>query len=253
MTSSSNINIKNYTWDCDGQLIGVDAQEPWSFRYDDIGNMLSLSYRGNIIPMEYNEMDRITRFGESLYKYDDRGQIVQNAREEKFHYSTQGLLIRATKKGRFDIRYFYDHMNRLVVRRDNLNNVTQFFYNNQNRPYEVSQIYSPRDNKLMSLLYDDRGHLIYVQTFNQQFYIASDQSGTPVMVFNEIGQGIREMMRSPFGHIVYDSNPYLYLPIDFCGGILDPVSGNLKCFKIDLCFLLSFKFQKTGNNVSSHA
>ncbi|CAG9802441.1 unnamed protein product [Chironomus riparius] len=218
-------NIKNYTYDCDGQLIGVDAQEPWGFRYDDNGNMLALSYRGNNIPMEYNTMDRITKFGENFYKYDDQGHIVQNAREEKFHYSTQGLLIRATKKGRFDVRYFYDHMNRLVVRKDNVNNVTQFFYNNQERPYEISQIYSPRDNKLMSLYYDDRGHLIFVQTFRNKYYIATDQCGTPVMVFNQYGEGIREMMRSPFGHIVYDSNPYLYLPIDFCGGILDPATS----------------------------
>jgi YD repeat-containing protein len=219
-------NIKNYTYDCDGQLIGVDAQEPWAFRYDDNGNMLALSYRGNNIPMEYNSMDRITKFGENFYKYDDRGYIVQNAREEKFHYSTQGLLIRATKKGRFDVRYFYDHLSRLVVRKDNVNNVTQFFYNNKDRPFEVSQIYSPRDNKLMSFYYDDRGHLIYVQTFRNKYYIATDQCGTPVMVFNQYGEGIREMMRSPFGHIVYDSNPYLYLPIDFCGGILDPVRFN---------------------------
>lgn len=38
-------NVKNYTWDCDGQLSGVEAQEPWGFRYDDNGNMLSLTYR----------------------------------------------------------------------------------------------------------------------------------------------------------------------------------------------------------------
>lgn len=42
-------NIKNYTWDCDGQLLGVEAQEPWGFRYDDNGNMLSLTYRYVII------------------------------------------------------------------------------------------------------------------------------------------------------------------------------------------------------------
>lgn len=41
-------NMKNYTWDCDGQLIGVEAQEPWGFRYDDNGNMLSLTYRFEI-------------------------------------------------------------------------------------------------------------------------------------------------------------------------------------------------------------
>ncbi|XP_074032255.1 teneurin-a transmembrane protein isoform X2 [Leptinotarsa decemlineata] len=218
-------NVKNYTWDCDGQLLGVEAQEPWGFRYDDNGNMLSLTYRGNTIPMEYNVMNRIIKFGEGQYKYDSRGLVIQNAREEKFHYNAKGLLVRATKRGRFDVRYFYDHMDRLSARKDNFGNVTQFFYNNQQRPGEVSQIYSPRDGKLMSLVYDKRGHLVYAQVYRHKYYIATDQCGTPIMIFNQYGEGIREIMRSPYGHIVYDSNPYLYLPIDFCGGILDQVTS----------------------------
>ncbi|XP_057656218.1 teneurin-a isoform X3 [Diorhabda carinulata] len=218
-------NVKNYTWDCDGQLLGVEAQEPWGFRYDDNGNMLSLTYRGNTIPMEYNPMDRIIKFGEGQYKYDNRGLVVQNAREEKFHFNSKGLLVRATKRGRFDVRYYYDHMDRLSARKDNFGNVTQFFYNNILRPREVSQIYSPRDGKLMSLIYDNRGHLIYSQVYRHKYYVATDQCGTPVMIFNQYGEGIREIMRSPYGHIVYDSNPYLYLPIDFCGGILDQVTS----------------------------
>lgn len=44
-------NIKNYTWDCDGQLLGVEAQEPWGFRYDDNGNMLSLTYRFKVFQL----------------------------------------------------------------------------------------------------------------------------------------------------------------------------------------------------------
>lgn len=51
----------------------------------------------------------------------------------------------------------------MATRKDNFGNVTQFFYNNQEKPHEVSQIYSPRDGKLMTLVYDDRGHLIYAQ------------------------------------------------------------------------------------------
>lgn len=58
---------------------------------------------------------------------------------------------------------FLIFINRLTTRKDNFGNVTQFFYTNQERLYEVSQIYSPRDGKLMTLTYDDRGHLIYAQ------------------------------------------------------------------------------------------
>lgn len=59
--------------------------------------------------------------------------------------------------------------------------------------------------------------------YRHKYYVATDQCGTPVMIFNQYGEGIREIMRSPYGHIVYDSNPYLYLPVDFCGGLLDQV------------------------------
>lgn len=65
--------------------------------------------------MEYNAMDRIIKFGEGVYKYDSRGLVVQNAREERFHYNAKGLLVRATKRGRFDVRYYYDHMDRFEL------------------------------------------------------------------------------------------------------------------------------------------
>lgn len=92
--------------------------------------------------------------------------------------------------------------------------------------FQVTHIYSPRDGRLMTLLYDDRSHLIFAQIFPQKYYIATDLCGTPMMVFNQYREVVREIVRSPFGHIVYDSNPYLYLPIDFCGGLLDQVRAS---------------------------
>lgn len=59
------------------------------------------------------------------------------------------------------------------------------------------------------------------QVYRNKYYIATDECGTPVMVFNQYGEVVREMMRSPYGHIMYDSNPYLYLPVDYCGGLLE--------------------------------
>ena len=45
--------------------------------------------------------------------------------------------MRATRRGRFDVRYYYDHLDRLATRKDNYGNVTQFFYTNHQRPNEV--------------------------------------------------------------------------------------------------------------------
>lgn len=50
-------------------------------------------FRGNMIPMEHSVMDRIEKFGEGLYRYNNRGLVVQNAREEKFQYNSKGLLV----------------------------------------------------------------------------------------------------------------------------------------------------------------
>lgn len=76
----------------------------------------------------------------------------------------------------------------------------------------------------MTLVYNEGGNLIFAQILRHKYYVATDQCGTPMMIFNQYGEVVREIVRSPFGHIVYDSNPYLYLPIDFCGGLLDQVS-----------------------------
>ncbi|KAK8385757.1 hypothetical protein O3P69_016491 [Scylla paramamosain] len=214
-------NTRNYTYDADGQLISVEAKEPWSFSYDTNGNMLSLTYSTNTIPMKYDSQDRIVKFGEGVYRYDSRGAIVQNAREVTYHYNARGLLVRAAKSGRFNIRYLYDHEDRLVARKDNFGNVTQFLYTDQRHPDQVTHIYSPRDGNLITLVYDDRGHIIFAQVYRKKYYIATDECGTPVMVFNQYGEVVREMMRSPYGHIMYDSNPYLYLPVDYCGGLLE--------------------------------
>lgn len=81
--------------------------------YVRLGNVFRF-LSGNTIPMEYNAMDRIIKFGEGQYKYDSRGLVIQNAREEKFHYNAKGLLVRATKRGRFDVKYYYDHLDRYV-------------------------------------------------------------------------------------------------------------------------------------------
>ncbi|CAL4070306.1 unnamed protein product [Meganyctiphanes norvegica] len=215
-------NTKEYTYDEDGQLISVgSAKEPWSFSYDKNGNMLSLTYSSNTIPMKYDSQDRIVKFGEGEYRYDNRGAIVQNAREVTYQYNARGLLIRASKSGRFNIRYFYDHEDKLIARKDNFGNITQFLYTDQRHPDQVTHIYSPRDGNLITLIYDDRGHIIFAQVYRNKYYIATDECGTPVMIFNKYGEVVREMMRSPYGHIMYDSNPYIYLPVDYCGGLFE--------------------------------
>jgi len=220
--------VRNFTYDGDGQLIEVDAAEAWKFQYDANGNLEKLTYRGTSIDLEHNAQDRIVKFGDGHYKFDMAGRVVQNAREEFFTYNSLGHLKRAWKKGRFDVEYFYDHEGRLMARKDNHGNTTQFLYTDLNHPNLVTHIYSPRENRVLHLVYDEEERLISFQVNrNQKFYVATDLCGTPILIFNPYGQIVREISRSPYGHIVYDTDANLYLPIDFCGGLRDSVSNGI--------------------------
>ena len=99
----SYVNVKNFTYDADGQLVAVEAPESWRFSYDSHSNLAKLTYRGNSIPMQHNGFDRLIKFGEGAYQYDDAGNVIQNAREERFQWSASGLLVSAQKKGVFEV------------------------------------------------------------------------------------------------------------------------------------------------------
>ena len=60
--------------------------------------------------------------------------------------------MRATRRGRFDVRYYYDHLDRLATRKDNYGNVTQFFYTNHQRPNEVCPKMRTSEGSTFSIL-----------------------------------------------------------------------------------------------------
>lgn len=55
-----------------------------------------------------------------------------------------------------------------------------------------------------------------------RFYVAADQNGSPLALFDTNGNIIKEIRRTPFGRVTRDSNPDFFLPIDYQGGIPDP-------------------------------
>jgi hypothetical protein len=56
-------------------------------------------FRGNTISMAYSNLDRIEKFGDGIYLYNSNGLVVQNAREENFHYNAKGLLVSIIIRG----------------------------------------------------------------------------------------------------------------------------------------------------------
>jgi len=220
---------KKYSYDDAGQLVEVQENTfLWKYEYDRNGNMKNLVFGKTVHAFEYNAWDQLVRYNTAELSYDGKGKLVKNHKQFQFKYGSNNLLIEASHaRTRKKIFYFYDHLDRLVGRRDDEGRITQFYYSNPETPYLVSHIYLPREDSITSLVYDAESNLIFAQVHQDQYYIISDQTGAPFLFFSHSGNLVKEVNRSPFGQITYDSNPELSIPLGPGGGIVDPDTGVL--------------------------
>ncbi|XP_041973220.1 teneurin-m isoform X2 [Aricia agestis] len=222
-TSSSERVSYNY----DGHLMEVvGSEDDWKYVYDENGNVVGVIEHGEKRYLGYDIGDRVVQYGDVEFSsYDGRGFVIRRG-EQKYRYNARGQFVHAFERDKFQMWYHYDEKNRLVARRDDKDNVTQFFYGNPQSPNLVTHMHYPKTEKTIRFLYDQREFLTCVETEDRRYYVATDHGGSPVVVFDVNGEIVKEIKRSPFGKIVKDTNPDFYLPVDFQGGILD-VNTNL--------------------------
>ncbi|XP_048512198.1 teneurin-m isoform X2 [Athalia rosae] len=211
------------TYNADGHVLEVaDTDNNWQYSYDENGNIIGVTEQNEKITLGYDSGDRVVQYGDVEFNsYDGRGFVVRRG-EHKYRYNSRGQLIHAFEHDKFQIWYFYDDRGRLVAWNDDRGNITQYFYANPRTPDLITHVHFPKSSKTFRFLYDARDFLITVETSEQRFYVASDQNGSPLALFDTNGNLIKEMGRTPFGKIIKDTNPDFYLPIDFHGGLLDP-------------------------------
>ena len=61
-------------------------------------------------------------------------------------------------------------------------------------------------------------------TNQDRYYVVCDPAGSPFLYFSPGGGLAKEVSRSPYGHVTYDSNPAIRSHIGMFGGI--QVTGN---------------------------
>ncbi|GFU07605.1 teneurin-m [Nephila pilipes] len=218
-------NVCNYSYTLDGFIEEVSGADKWKYSYDINGNLNSIDDGQHQLSLRYDDSDRILGYGESLsYTIDDRGFIVQRG-EEKFTFNAEGQLTHAFQLHQYEAFYYYDHKDRLIARKDHRGHVTQFFFSDPLHDDRVTHLHYPKDEITFIYIYDSSGHLMYIQQEGIKYYVASDHLGSPVALFNAEGVIIKEMSRTPFGRMLSDNNPDFYLPVDFQGGIRDPLTN----------------------------
>ncbi|KAJ8405717.1 hypothetical protein AAFF_G00311540 [Aldrovandia affinis] len=225
----NNITRYFYEYDVDNQLLSVSVNDrpQWRYSYDLNGNINLLSHGNSarLTPLRYDLRDRITRLGEIQYKMDEdgflrlRGNIV-------YEYNSNGLLRKAYNKvSEQSVHYRYDGLGRRVASRTNLGQHLQFFYADLSKPTRVTHMYNHSSSEITSLYYDLQGHLIAMElSSGEEYYVACDNSGTPLAIFSSRGQIVKEMLYTPYGDIYQDSNPSFQLVIGFHGGLYDALT-----------------------------
>ncbi|XP_075972354.1 teneurin transmembrane protein Ten-m isoform X3 [Anticarsia gemmatalis] len=217
--TSSNERI---SYNYDGHLMEVvGSEDDWKYVYDENGNVIGVIEHGEKRYLGYDIGDRVVQYGDLEYSsYDGRGFVIRRG-EQKYRYNSRGQFVHAFERDKFQMWYYYDDRSRLVAWRDDKSNVTQFFYANPATPHLVTHVHYPKSGKTVRYLYDQRDFLTCIETEDQRFYVATDQNGSPLVVFDVNGEIVKEIKRSPFGKILKDSNPEFYVPVDFQGGIYD--------------------------------
>ncbi|XP_073445586.1 teneurin-2 isoform X3 [Dendrobates tinctorius] len=225
----ANTTKYTYEYDGDGQLltVAVNDRQTWRYNYDLNGNLYLLT-PGNgvrLLPLRYDLRDRITRLGDVQYKIDDDGFLSQRG-ADIFDYNSKGLLTRAYNKVLgWNVQYRYDGLGRRASCKTNLGLHLQFFYADLHNPTRVTHVYNHSNSEIISLYYDLQGHLFAMESSSgEEYYIASDNTGTPLAAFSINGVMIKQLQYTPFGEIYFDSNPNFQLVIGFHGGLYDPLT-----------------------------
>lgn len=218
-----------YEYDGDGQLQTVLLNEKimWKYDYDLNGNirLLNPGNRVRFGPLLFDLRDRITRLDTVQYRMDEDGFLRQRG-TEIFEYSSKGLLTRVYSKGSgWTVKYRYDGLGRRISSKTSPGKHLQFFYADLNYPSRITHVYNHSSSEITCLYYDLQGHLFAMEiSSGAEFYIASDNNGTPLAVFSSNGLMLKHIQYTAFGEIYFDSNPDFQLVIGFHGGLYDPLT-----------------------------
>ncbi|XP_047658578.1 teneurin-2 [Tachysurus fulvidraco] len=226
----ANTTQYRYEYDDDGQLSGVKVNDwsTWRYNYDLNGNLhlLNPGNSARLMPLRYDLRDRITRLGDVQYKLDEDGFLSQRG-SDIFDYNSKGQLMRAYSRlgGGWSVQYRYDGQGRRVSTKNSLGQHLQFFYADLNNPVRVTHVFNHSSSEITSLYYDLQGHLFAMEVSSgEEYYIASDNTGTPLAVFSSNGQMIKQVQYTAYGEVYHDSNPEFQLVIGFHGGLYDSLT-----------------------------
>ena len=223
---ASDLKAYEYVYDIDNNVMEVvlNGQPIWKYEHDANNNIVKITEHGESKLLTINQNNQIEGTDKEKFIFDADGFMIKRD-EEQFEYNSKGQLVRAFEKGKYNIHYFYDAMDRLVARKDSIGNyLTQFFYADISEKERITHIYDHNTGVYTQLFYDNKGHLFALEQDGRQFYIALDPMGSPILMFNAMGSVVKQMTYDPLGMKMTDSAPEVHFLFGFQCGIVDHIT-----------------------------
>lgn len=226
---------ENYSYKNSNELAKIWGPENFEFDHDENGNLARVRSSQGEEVLTYDLGDRvekITAQSENFkVTYDpisgSVSGVTSDKRKRKYWHDARGKLVQIVDTNS-RTSYQYDYKGRLVAfiqvqnggRRPADKTVMQFFYADPSFPERVTHVQSPKSGLTQRLIYDHEGQLVCVQTKDQKFYVATDNLGSPLLIFRPDGTIDKEIKYSAFGHVLQDSSPAFFLPVGYMGGLI---------------------------------
>lgn len=218
-----------YRYDDAGRLAEVfkDGRRTAKYEYDANGNRLKQTTAdGKAIAATYDEQDRLIKYGESAYRYNAAGQLVERrgpSRKVAFQNDRLGNLRAAIDDRGPKVEYVVDGAGRRVGRKVDGKLVQGFLYQDWLKP--IAELNG--DGQLVSqfIYAGNRSVPGWMRKSGRSFRIVSDHVGSPRLVVDaQTGDVVQRVEYDEFGNIVSDSSPG-FQPFGFAGGLFDRQTG----------------------------
>ncbi|HEQ60236.1 MAG TPA: hypothetical protein ENN74_01355, partial [Firmicutes bacterium] len=203
------------------------------YAYDENGNRASYTDENSVVTTgEYDNQDRMTRYGTTTYTYTANGELLSKTRSgqiTEYDYDILGNLRGVTLPDGTAIEYVIDGLSRRVGEKVNGALVRGFLYDEQLNPVAELDggnnvvslfVYASRSNVPDAMVSKKADGVTWVE-----YRILSDHLGSPRLVVNAAtGQVAQRLDYDEFGNVTRDTNPG-FQPFGFAGGLYDARTG----------------------------
>ena len=217
-------DVYGYSYDLVERLTGVTKNSVTIavYTYDGNDNRLSYTNSGGTLYGTYDNQDRLTLYGATVYAYTANGELQSKTTSGQittYQYDALGNLAAVALPNGTQITYLVDGMSRRIGKRVNGSLVQGFLYQGDLKP--IAEL-DGSGNVVSRFVYASRDNVPdYLIKGGTTYRIISDQAGSPRLMANVAnGQIAQRMDYDAFGNVTNDTNPG-FQPFGFAGGFYD--------------------------------